>query len=529
MMSAEPSKDLFISYSHNNGAIVDAFVNDCLYPIVGHTKVFYTGQPSTSIKPGEDWRKGIGVAIASAKVVLLMVSPDYANSDICKAELGAAWAMKDNVLPVIILDQWENQVDRLMETKQCISLENQTAIALIYNHLKSIPGATEMNETVLAQMQGNWNKKIKEYKDNNQYRDLTEEQAERDVETYYDGIFCMKFDPSIDAARQELLKHFSETRNEPMNSLHSYIGKESSRSYAELLHSDAYRQLAENTLTLLKENVMNLISFAKSNSVRIVSLGIGPTAENDIEILKAFLRDDKRVEYWAIDASKDVIVSGIEKIQESIVNKLQKKLTICLCEMDFLRIKHDGVIRRLHDDATPTLFLLLGNTLGNYDEDALLKAINQAMFPGDCVLIDNQLITDDYDFAEVKRDLLEIYSSDFKKWIKDGLDRIGVKSNDGEIKVQVSYEKLSVADDEKDCISVNANFKPSQEILRNKKGWKKDFSNKEVTIVMSRKYKKGLLENNIINPKSRDWEKVFGSYYPCEKNAEIALLMYRKK
>jgi hypothetical protein len=103
--------NLFYSYAHEDEAFCEEIMRSLeLLRSEGVVSEWYDRR----ISPGENWRNAINDNLARAKIVLLMISPDFLTSDYCMGvELQQAlerhWQRQCRIVPIIIRDcRWTN-------------------------------------------------------------------------------------------------------------------------------------------------------------------------------------------------------------------------------------------------------------------------------------------------------------------------------------------------------------------------------------------------------------------------------------
>ena len=114
------SKKIFISHSSNDSVLVNAFIKDILKIGCGFkdSDIFCT-LDSTAIKTGDDFREKIVDNMRNCDIILLFISQNYNASEVCKNELGAAWALKNKrVLPFVLPGTEFDQMGFLNVVKQ---------------------------------------------------------------------------------------------------------------------------------------------------------------------------------------------------------------------------------------------------------------------------------------------------------------------------------------------------------------------------------------------------------------------------
>lgn len=143
-------KKIFISHSSKDISIVDAFVT-LLTRGAGllQDDIFCSSLDGMKIKNGEDMRKHIQENVNYADFAILLVSKNYKASEVCLNEMGAVWAIDKKVKAYVFPDLQEERVGWLINDKAAEKLNDETALASLYEELQqfyklplSLPGWT---------------------------------------------------------------------------------------------------------------------------------------------------------------------------------------------------------------------------------------------------------------------------------------------------------------------------------------------------------------------------------------------------
>ncbi|MDJ0768052.1 MAG: toll/interleukin-1 receptor domain-containing protein [Ilumatobacter sp.] len=90
--------DVFISYSRRDADFVDGLRRTL------EQRDYETWVDETDIAPSVDWREEIHDGIATSEALIVVVSPDYAASEVCGEEVGRAEALGKRIVPVVCRD-----------------------------------------------------------------------------------------------------------------------------------------------------------------------------------------------------------------------------------------------------------------------------------------------------------------------------------------------------------------------------------------------------------------------------------------
>lgn len=93
---------IFISHSSEDKELVLMFVNLLVQGFhIDYDEIFCTSMDN-ALRVGEDFIKSIKENLHDSEIVLFLITQNYIDSKFCIMEMGAAWAFKDNIFPIIV-------------------------------------------------------------------------------------------------------------------------------------------------------------------------------------------------------------------------------------------------------------------------------------------------------------------------------------------------------------------------------------------------------------------------------------------
>ena len=134
--SVKSAKKIFISHSSKDKTIVEAFTNLLrLGANISHDDIFCTSIEEMKIKNGDDIRQHIQNNVNFSDFAILLISPNYKNSEICLNEMGAVWAIDKKVKTYVLPGLKESEVGWLIDTKAAEKINDPVALAALYDEL----------------------------------------------------------------------------------------------------------------------------------------------------------------------------------------------------------------------------------------------------------------------------------------------------------------------------------------------------------------------------------------------------------
>ena len=131
------SKAIFISHASKDSRIVDEFIDSvlrlscCFSP----KEIAYTSREDTGVRAGDKIDEYIRDNIKCAKIVLLMISDNYRQSEVCLNEMGAAWALNKEIIQVLLPGTSFNQLGWLISLNKAIKINDQESLDALFDRI----------------------------------------------------------------------------------------------------------------------------------------------------------------------------------------------------------------------------------------------------------------------------------------------------------------------------------------------------------------------------------------------------------
>lgn len=160
---------LFISHSSKDAELVKLFCELLVDKFrIDEDDIFCTSM-TNSLKVGKDFISSIRDNLQSRDVAIFFITENYKNSIFCLMEMGAAWAFKDNIIPIVIPPMgFDFFKDTPLKTIQAMRLNSSSDIMnnLYGDILCNAPGYKRLSaerESLLREHVDEFVKKVNDY------------------------------------------------------------------------------------------------------------------------------------------------------------------------------------------------------------------------------------------------------------------------------------------------------------------------------------------------------------------------------
>lgn len=215
-----------------------------------------------------------------------------------------------------------------------------------------------------------------------------------------------------------------------------YLTPEQAQGYLDLDETDLYKKGTNQAQgeELIKNNLSEILSKIKEKKLNIVDLGCGNGKK--AAFLIRILADKLKMRYCPIDISGYMVQKAIQTVSKLPIEEvIEFQWNIS----DFENLENVTPLLK-KGDFKRNLFLILGNTIGNFEIHDILYQIRSAMNEGDLLIID--AARDDNKHEE--RALKYQKSKDFDNWMVAVPTLLGLKREDLEFGVRFKAPRLEV-------------------------------------------------------------------------------------
>lgn len=213
-----------------------------------------------------------------------------------------------------------------------------------------------------------------------------------------------------------------------------YLTRDQAQGFFDLEKSPEYQKdVIKKEIDLVEMHISEILKKVGKKPVNIIDLGCGDGKKAVIFI--QYLKGKVRLRYCPIDISGYMVEKALDKIKRMNVGEVVEfQWNIS----DFENL--ENVSKVLRSGAFKNnLFLLLGNTLGNFEINELLYVIRSAMKEGDFLLIGNGLDNRHHD------EILKSYNThEVENWLSQILTQIGLERDDLEFTVKFNHSRVEL-------------------------------------------------------------------------------------
>lgn len=131
-------KLIFISHAGNDKKLVDEFVNLLDTGIkVDRDVIYQSSRRSLGTAAGKDFRETIGRHIKSSKIVIILLSSNYLNSQYCLGEMGAAWILGTRIFVFLVGDVSYSEIEGFLKPLDMGSITDKLRLTELYKAVRT--------------------------------------------------------------------------------------------------------------------------------------------------------------------------------------------------------------------------------------------------------------------------------------------------------------------------------------------------------------------------------------------------------
>ena len=135
---------VFISHSSKDKDIIKSFIDNILIKgfRLDDSQIVCTSLEQYGVEGGNNIPEFICKKISGAKVILAMVSPNYKSSEVCMNEVGAAWALKKDIIQIVLSETNFDNLCWLINTYKALRVNDRNGLDSLEETLCKAIGIT---------------------------------------------------------------------------------------------------------------------------------------------------------------------------------------------------------------------------------------------------------------------------------------------------------------------------------------------------------------------------------------------------
>jgi len=170
-----------------------------------------------------------------------------------------------------------------------------------------------------------------------------------------------------------------------------YWTPQGSSHWLELCRHETYRY-HRNSLKLLRKHARGLVAAVTASTgtaeIDLVSVGSGDGVKDNLLLMQLSkeLKPQEFIYYYPVDISDTLIVEAVRGAMSRGLASARSQFRVKALIADFVKL--DQLQAFYEERPAKNVFCVLGNTVGNADEDELMGSVANAMLDGDLVLME---------------------------------------------------------------------------------------------------------------------------------------------
>jgi hypothetical protein len=405
---------LFVSHASADRALVDEFVDSILRLGTGVSPehLFYTSGRDSGVPSGQDLNAYVRGIATDAEIVIAVITPEFASSPYCLAELGAAWASVGRLFPLLHPAMSHNDLDGVLRGVAVRSLGDAGALDELHDRITQIVSSPTSAST-WGQYRDRWLAALPRLTSTApakaELRRLALPPAPRqEAPAAADGLGAGRFswgtlfDSFVDAAlymhdeqlaRNDIEGHIRLGTLIP--SRYHYSSDSGADNWLRMCAEPTYRHHINTTEFWADSRgqrfAAGILAEFGTTSFDFVSLGPGD-GQKDAEAINFWLTAGADVFYYPYDVSLHLAARAVKRVRERTQGAGNGSLHIKAVLADF---RHFRTMREVfgHRDC-PNLVALLGS-VGNLERElSFLRSLRETMRREDLAVIEVRLKSD---------------------------------------------------------------------------------------------------------------------------------------